>query len=1068
MQDVQMPRYDASRLEPKWQQYWKDNATFRTGPFQAGREKLYALDMFPYPSGSGLHVGHPEGYTATDIVCRYSRMRGRQVLHPMGWDAFGLPAEEHAIKTGTHPAVTTSQNIDTFRRQLQMLGFSYDWDREFATTDPDYYRWTQWIFLQIFDTWYDSECEWTGPDGQVRKGRGRPIRELPVPADVAAQGEDAVRRFQDAKRLAYQHEAPVNWCPALGTVLANEEVIDGKSERGGHPVERVPLRQWMLRITAYGDRLLTELDDLSWSESIKEMQRNWIGRSTGAEVDFYIGTDFEGWKKSRVAFGFPQTPGDDSLRIYTTRPDTLYGATYMVIAPEHSFVERLTTAEQREAVQGYVRQSSLKSDLDRTDLAKDKTGVFTGSHAINPVNGERVPIWVADYVLVSYGTGAIMAVPAHDERDFEFAKNYDLPIRPVVKPKAESSSDFIEFAYRWIRPDVQGTNPVEEYGIALRVGLTKDAINCDQIERRIREDRACPENFDQRYLVYHGADGLYLLAKPVHQAWFISSESYLLSLLTAPGATMNCGEYADGIPTDQFKARITADLNEAGLARGAVNFKLRDWLFSRQRYWGEPFPVWHELDADGNPTGLLRVDEASDLPILLPEMEEFKPTGTPDPMLSKAPEEWLHRTAADGTRLKRETNTMPQWAGSCWYYLRFADPKNTDAFIDPEVERNWLPVDLYVGGAEHAVLHLLYARFWHKVLFDRGHVHTCEPFQKLVNQGMILGEPVHYVHVRFDSTGWRHSNEYLSVSTVTAETRKRDQLLIEAAERGWGQEEFDRIYREYPGGPYGLKQIPNDQVYYRDNRPYWNDQHAEYELLTRAEKMSKSRGNVINPDDVVREYGADSLRMYEMFMGPLEQVKPWSMSGVEGVYRFLGRVWRMITDEEAETVSLHPSVQDVPLNEDQDRVLHRTIRAVTEDIEKLSFNTAISRMMEFTNAMSPQDVRPKAAMEPFVKLLSPFAPHIAEELWEVLGHTGTLAYEPWPEFDEAKIAESEIEIPVQVNGKLRAKIRVPAEADSAAIEAAAKQNETIAGQLEGRTIVKSVVVPGRLVNFVVR
>ena len=906
-----MPRYDFQRIEPKWQDYWKQNETFKVDSFEAGREKLYVLDMFPYPSGSGLHVGHPEGYTATDIVCRYGRNRGKQVLHPMGWDAFGLPAEEYAIKTQTHPAVTTYKNIDEFRRQLQMLGFSYDWSREFATTDEDYYRWTQWIFLELFDTWYDADCDWTGPDGRQRTGRGRPIAELPIPDDVQADGEESVRRYQDSKRLAYQHEAPVNWCPALGTVLANEEIVDGKSERGGHPVERFPLRQWMLRITSYADRLINELDDLNWSESIKDMQRNWIGRSTGAEVDFFIETDSVGfveWTMYRESEGFPEKPGDDVLRVYTTRPDTLYGATYMVIAPEHSFVEKLTTPEQKTAVDAYVKQSSLKSDLDRTDLAKDKSGVFTGSYAINPVNGEQVPVWIADYVLISYGTGAIMAVPAHDLRDWEFAVKYDIPIVQVVQ-----APDSYEHS---------------------------------------KDEKALARTVD-------GVEQLPFSGK---------------------GTAVNSGEN-DGTPTDDFKAKIAGELAAAGLGSEAVNFKLRDWLFSRQRYWGEPFPIWHELDADGNQTGLMRVDAADELPVILPEMEKFKPTGTPEPMLSTAPESWLYKTAEDGTKLKRETNTMPQWAGSCWYYLRFADPKNGECFLDPEAEKNWLPVDLYVGGAEHAVLHLLYARFWHKVLFDRGHVSTCEPFQKLVNQGMILGEA--------DASG-------------------------------------------------------------------------------KAEKMSKSRGNVINPDDVVKDYGADSLRLYEMFMGPLEQVKPWSMKGVEGVYRFLARVWRMITDEFADEIRLNPAVQEAELNEDQERLVHKTIKAVTEDIEKLSFNTAISRMMEFTNEMSPQEVRPKSAMETLTILLSPFAPHIAEELWQLLGHDNTLAFEPWPTFDEAKIAEAEIEVPVQVNGKLKAKIKVPAEADNATIEAAAKQNETIAGNLEGKMVVKVVVVPGRLVNFVVK
>ncbi|MEK6259241.1 MAG: leucine--tRNA ligase [Planctomycetota bacterium] len=916
-----MPRYDAKRIEPKWQAFWDQHSTFQLGSIDPSKQKLYVLDMFPYPSGAGLHVGHPEGYTATDIVCRYSRMRGRQVLHPMGWDAFGLPAEEYAIRTGTHPAVTTAQNIETFKRQLKSLGFSYDWSREFATTDPDYYRWTQWIFLQLFDTWYDAEHTWTGPDGVTRTGKGRPIAELPIPADIASQGQEAVRRYQDKHRLAYQHEAPVNWCPALGTVLANEEVIDGKSERGGHPVERTPLRQWLLRITAYGDRLANELEDLNWPESIKLMQRNWIGRNEGAEVDFWIGEcgvrsaecgveeEFAAWKSLRAKSGFPKEPSPDVLRIYTTRPDTLFGATYMVLSPEHPAVDRLTTPEQRAAVDAYCQQAAMKSDLDRTDLAKDKTGVFTGGYAINPINGERVPVWIADYVLISYGTGAIMAVPAHDLRDCEFAEAYGIPIVWVVEtPKGyEYSKEELAFP----------------------------------LERKI--------------------DVLYPF--------------------TGEGRAIHSSIY-NGLKTHVFKAKITNDLAENGLGRKAVNYRLRDWLFSRQRYWGEPFPIWHELDANGQPTGLMRTDDAASLPVRLPEMADFKPTGTPEPMLSKAPADWLFQTTADGVRLKRETNTMPQWAGSCWYYLRFADPKNDKQFLNPAIEKACLPVDLYVGGAEHAVLHLLYSRFWHKVLFDRGLVSTCEPFQRLVNQGMILGE--------VDENG-------------------------------------------------------------------------------RAEKMSKSRGNVINPDTVVDAFGADSLRLYEMFMGPLEAVKPWSMKGVEGVSRFLARVWRMIADElHEDAVRLNPAVQDVTPSAEQLRVLHRTIKAVTNDIESLGFNTAISRMMEFVNEFLSIEVRPRAVMDPFVLLLSPFAPHLAEELWELLGHTTTLAYEPWPTWDEQHLIETEVEIPVQINGKLRGKVKVPVNADQPTLEAAAKSDATIASQLEGKTIVKTVVIPGRMVNFVVK
>ena len=992
-----MPRYDFKRIEPKWQDYWKQNETFKVDSFEPGREKLYALDMFPYPSGSGLHVGHPEGYTATDIVCRYARNKGKQVLHPMGWDAFGLPAEEYAIKTQTHPAVTTYKNIDEFRRQLQMLGFSYDWSREFATTDEDYYRWTQWIFLQLFDTWYDTDCEWTGPDGKQRTGKGRPISELPIPDDVQAEGDEAVRRYQDSKRLAYQHEAPVNWCPALGTVLANEEIVDGKSERGGHPVERFPLRQWMLRITSYGDRLIDELDDLNWSESIKDMQRNWIGRSTGAEVDFFVGdaAEFESWKTWRSEAGFSDDPGEDVLRVYTTRPDTLFGATYMVIAPEHSFVEKLTTPEQKDAVDAYVKQASLKSDLDRTDLAKDKSGVFTGSYAINPVNGEKVPVWIADYVLISYGTGAIMAVPAHDERDFEFARKFEIPIKAVVLPPD-----------RWL-----GLNWPEDVGPGFP-----------------------DHHFMQR-----------------ERHWYVNHVDRFPTFSDV-GKAINSGEY-DGTPTDEFKKKIAADLAASGLGSEAVNFKLRDWLFSRQRYWGEPFPIWHELDADGNETGLMRVDSDDQLPVVLPEMEQFKPTGTPEPMLSTAPESWLYKTAEDGTKLKRETNTMPQWAGSCWYYLRFADPKNADCFLDPEVEKSWLPVDLYVGGAEHAVLHLLYARFWHKVLFDRGHVSTCEPFQKLVNQGMILGEmefTAYYEKSSGDGETW------VSIEKI------EHKVDSDGAEKPFNKETGNRVFSRRLR-PESVRKEGNRFV-----RIGVRTDGGKCVVDARSNKMSKSRGNVINPDDVVDQYGADSLRLYEMFMGPLEQVKPWSMKGVEGVYRFLARVWRMITDEEADEVRLNPAIQEADLNEDQERLLHKTIKAVTEDIEKLSFNTAISRMMEFTNEFSPQEVRPKSAMETLTILLSPFAPHLAEELWQLLGHDKTLAFEPWPTFDESKIAEAEVEVPVQVNGKVRAKVKVPAGADNATIEEAAKQNSTIASNLEGKNVVKVVVVPGRLVNFVVK
>ena len=985
-----MPRYDAKRIEPKWQAFWEQHQTFQIDAFDPSKPKMYVLDMFPYPSGAGLHVGHPEGYTATDIICRYSRMNGKQVLHPMGWDAFGLPAEEYAIKTGTHPAVTTAKNIETFKRQLKMLGFSYDWSREFATTDPDYYRWTQWIFLQLFNTWYDANHRWTGPDGVTRTGRGRPIDELPIPDGVAAQGQAAVRRFQDKHRLAYQHEAPVNWCPALGTVLANEEIVDGKSERGGHPVERVPLRQWLLRITAYGDRLADELEPLNWPESIKLMQRNWIGRSEGAEVDFFIspagtiapGTSFDDWKSARAKSGFPQEPGEEVLRVYTTRPDTLFGATYMVLAPEHPAVDKLTTPAQCIAVATYRHQAAMKSDLDRTDLAKDKSGVFTGGYAINPINGSKVPVWIADYVLISYGTGAIMAVPAHDLRDWEFAVKFAIPIIPVVQPPT-------------------GYEPSKDE-LALAIASTAG----DQSGQLV-----CP--------------------------------------MVSEGTAINSGRF-NGLPTQTFKSQITSELASSGLGRKAVNYRLRDWLFSRQRYWGEPFPIWHELDADGQPTGLMRTDPESSLPVRLPEMAEFKPTGTPDPMLSKSPADWLYKTDTDGVRLKRETNTMPQWAGSCWYYLRFADAKNADRFIDPIVEKNWLPVDLYVGGAEHAVLHLLYSRFWHKVLFDRGLVSTCEPFQRLVNQGMILGDTDYHISVATFET---HRGAIESLNLVPLYFKEDDIEFVTLRNPSSNDDEFCPLKEE---------QIVKD-------RGKTLLKGTEIELVGRTDKMSKSRKNVVNPDKVVDEYGADSLRLYEMFMGPLEAVKPWSMKGVEGVSRFLARVWRMIADEKCEDgVRLNPAIQDVPPTAGQLRVLHQTIKAVTRDIESLGFNTAISRMMEFVNEFLAIDIRPRVVFDPFVLLLSPFAPHLAEELWELLGHTTSLAYEPWPKHDETYLVETEIEIPVQINGKLRGKVKVPAGADQATMEAAAMLDATVAAQIAGKKIVKIVVVPGKMVNFVVK
>jgi leucyl-tRNA synthetase len=943
-----MPRYNPAQIEPKWQRYWDERQTFAVPRVPTG-EKRYFLDMFPYPSGDGLHVGHPEGYTATDIVSRFERMRGRTVLHPMGFDAFGLPAEEAAITRGIPPRVSTERNIANFTRQLKMLGFSYDWQRVLATTDPEYFRWTQWIFLVLFDTWFDPEHVWTDSAGRNVKGKGRPIAELPIPPDVRASGDDAVRRYQDEHRLAFISEAPVNWCPALGTVLANEEVVGGLSERGNHPVVRIPLKQWMLRITAYADRLENDLELVDWPASIKKLQKDWIGRSTGAEVLFELASSAR-WGH-RIG----------SVKVFTTRPDTLFGATYMVLSPEHELVNLITTPNQFPAVEAYQQEAARKSDLERTDLAKTKTGVFTGTYAINPVNQKQIPIWIADYVLATYGTGAIMAVPAHDERDFEFAKRFELPIQLVVRPPDQ-----------WL-------------------AQTKSDLN----------------NLSEAYV--------------------------------GDGVAINSGQY-DGLPTPEFKKRITAWLEETGRGESKVNYKLRDWLFSRQRFWGEPFPILHELDAKSNPTGVLRTVPADQLPVDLPELEDFKPHGRPEPPLEKAPHEWLYVTL-DGKRYKRETNTMPQWAGSCWYYLRFIDNRNNERLIDPALEKAWMSVDLYVGGAEHAVLHLLYSRFWHKVLFDRGHVSTPEPFTRLVNQGMILGE--------MEFTGYRKDEGgYLSASEVR-------------------YDENNQPVNKATGAFVKAVRVPPDQVE-KQGDVFVLTSNPKIRVDSRAYKMSKSRGNVVNPDLVVKEYGADSLRLYEMFMGPLEATKPWSMTGVNGVRGFLDRVWRMIVSEKNEALELNPAVQLIEATAEQYRMLHKTIAAVTQDIETLSFNTAIAKMMEFTNFFTKEERRPKVIMEQFVLLLSPFAPHLGEELWELLGHKKSLAYNRWPIADPQWLKEDTVEVPVQVNGKLRGRVVVSADADAAAIEAAARADERIADLLAGKSIAKVIVVPGKLVNFVVK
>lgn len=803
--------YVPSQIEKKWQNYWVSHKTFKTPPPDKSKPKYYALDMFPYPSGDGLHVGHPEGYTATDITSRYKRMRGFNVLHPMGWDAFGLPAEQYAIQTGTHPAATTAKNINRFREQLQMLGFSYDWDGEVDTTDAGYYKWTQWIFLKLFE-----------------------------------------------KGLAYQSFEPVNWCPALGTVLANEEVIDGKSERGGFPVERRPLRQWVLKITAYADRLIDDLALVDWPESIKEMQRNWIGKSEGAEVRFAIDSH----------------PGK-SFEVFTTRPDTLFGVTFCVLAPEHPLVGEITTSSQKSAVADYVGVTKNRSDLDRSAQTKDKTGVFTGAYAVNPVSGEKVQIWVADYVLMSYGLGAIMAVPGHDERDHEFAKKFDIPIKRVLTGGEE--------------PDIT------------------------------------------------------------------------VKAHTGDGNLINSG-FLDGKAKSEAIASMIDWLQEKKIGRKKVTYKLRDWLFSRQRYWGEPFPILH--DDQGN----VRAIDISELPVKLPDLDDFKPTGTPESPLSKA-KDWL-KVERDGRTWQRETNTMPQWAGSCWYYLRFVDPRNDKEPFSKEKQDYWMPVDLYVGGAEHAVLHLLYARFWHKVLYDCGVVSTKEPFLKLVNQGMILGE--------------------------------------------------------------------------------------------NGEKMSKSRGNVINPDAVVKEYGADALRLYEMFMGPLTQTKPWQTAGIVGCHRFLSRVWRLFVGDHGEF-----KVKDAPVSQELQKALHKTIKKVSEDIESMSYNTAISSMMELVNLAYKEPHVSKEIADSFLLILSPFAPHIAEELWSRAGHSKTLAYEPWPSFDPSMVVSDTVTLSIQVNGKLRGTLEVSKNASQSDVISQAKSLEAVQRNIDGKPIRKEIYVPGKIVNFVV-
>ena len=807
--------YNHRVIEKKWQKYWDENKTFKTLDDHT-KEKFYALDMFPYPSGAGLHVGHPEGYTATDILSRYKRANGYNVLHPMGWDAFGLPAEQYALDTGNDPRDFTKTNIDTFRRQIKELGFSYDWDREVNTTDPNYYKWTQWIFKKLYE-----------------------------------------------KGLAYVDEVPVNWCPALGTVLSNEEVIDGKSERGGHPVERRPMRQWVLKITDYAEKLLADLDILDWPESLKAMQRNWIGKSVGAEIDFKIeGTD-------------------KAFTVFTTRADTVFGVSYCVLAPEHKLVEEIVTEGQRAAVEEYLDIVKRKSDLERTDLNKDKTGVFTGAYAINPVNGEKVELWIADYVLASYGTGAVMAVPAHDERDYEFATKFNLPIKAVIEDNGEVVVPF--------------------YG-----------------------------------------DGKHINS-----------------------------DFINGLNNEEAIAKVIEFLEENKVGRSKVTYKLRDWLFSRQRYWGEPIPIIHWED------GTMTTVPDSKLPLLLPETDNIKPSGTGESPLANI-EEWLNVVDPEtGKKGKRETNTMPQWAGSCWYYLRYIDPHNDEMFADPEKLKYWLPVDVYIGGAEHAVLHLLYARFWHKVLYDLGLVPTREPFQKLFNQGMILAEG-------------------------------------------------------------------------KDGRP---------------EKMSKSKGNVVNPDDIIVSHGADTLRVYEMFMGPLDASIAWSENGLDGSRRFLDRVYRLFVDEE--TGKVNDKVQDKD-NAELEVSYNYTVKKVSEDIEILGFNTAISQLMVFVNDCYKAEYIPRKYALGFIQLLAPFAPHLAEEMWEVYGNTESISYVPWPTFDESKLVSDTVEIVVQLMGKVKAKLDVKKDLTPAELEQIVLANEEVKELIEGKQVMKVIVVPGRLVNIVAK
>jgi leucyl-tRNA synthetase len=882
--------YNFSDIEKRWQDYWEKNKTFKTED-DYSKPKFYVLDMFPYPSGSGLHVGHPEGYTATDIVARYKRMKGFNVLHPMGWDAFGLPAEQYAIETGTQPSITTQKNCDNFRRQIKSLGLGYDWDREVNTTDPGYYKWTQWIFIRLYNTWFDEEAQ-----------KGRPMDELVVPEAVQAEGTEAVRSYIADKRLAYYDDAQVWWCPHCKIVCANEEVLnDGTHEKCGNLVEKKNLKQWMLRIPLYSERLLNGLDHVDWPEGVKDMQRNWIGRSTGAEVDFQV-------EKS------PHT-----LRVFTTRPDTLFGATYMVLAPEHDLLEELSSADQKSEVDNYVAQAGLKSDLDRSDLSREKTGVFTGSYAINPVNKQRIPIWVADYVLMGYGTGAIMAVPGHDTRDFEFATAFSLPIHCIMDPE------------------------------------TKD----EELRSQVLAGKACWTE-DGKYVNSSGAE---------------------------TGLDIN------GLSKEEGMAKTTRWLEDKALGIAAINYKIRDWLFSRQRYWGEPFPVIHWED------GEISLLEDTELPLMLPELEKYEPGSHGESPLANATD-WLHVTDSTGRKGRRETNTMPQWAGSCWYYLRYIDPLNDQEPFSKVKENYWMPVDLYVGGAEHAVLHLLYSRFWHKVLYDLGIVSTDEPYKKLFNQGMILA-------FAYETTS-------------------------------------------------GAK-VPSDLVEEKDGAFFHTETGETLNQI--VAKMSKSLKNVVNPDDVVSAFGADALRLYEMFLGPLDAVKPWVENGVKGVYNFLNRVHKFFAD---------PShYRDGEEDQEVLKALHATIKKAGSDVEALHFNTAISQMMIFTNICIKKGKVRKDTAETFLRVLGPFAPHLAEEIWNLLENPSSIALATWPEYDESFFQEDSHEYPVMINGKLRFKIELALDMPEEKIRQEVLAHETAVKWTGGDNPKRFIHVPKKIINIVV-